>query len=428
MSRATTSAPDHAGVLALARGARQAADAIASLSTQAKDRVLRDVADAIASRAGAVLDANALDVADARTTGLADAKLRRLVLTDGALSQVCEGVRQVADLPDPVGQVTSERTVPTGLRVRRVRSPLGVIAMIYESRPAVTIDAFALCFKSGNACILRGGREAARSAGALASIARDVLRQHALPEAALTPASHLSRGEVAHLLTLEGLIDLAIPRGGPELIASVRAVARVPVVFHGSGVCHIYADKALHTSEDLAMATRVCVSAKASAPATCNAAECVLVHQDLAPTLLPMLMREFASAGVRVRADAGALPLMAGAEPATDADFGREFLALVIAVKVVASIDEAVAHIREHSSSHSEAILTRDPAAGERFTREVRSSCVLVNASTRFNDGFSLGLGAEIGIATTRVHAYGPMGLEDLTCQRWIVEGDGQVR
>jgi glutamate-5-semialdehyde dehydrogenase len=358
----------------------------------------------------------------AERAGLPSAKLRRLELTPAGLARVRAGLEQVAALPDPVGEVTRDRVMPGGLRVRRVRAPLGVVAMIFEARPAVTIDAFALCFKSGNACLLKGGREAAGASRVLAEIARDALTANGCPADAITSLADASRDELRHLLTLDRWIDLVIPRGGTDLIRFVREHSKIPTVQHYQGVCHVFVDE----SADLDMAERVCVTAKTSAPATCNAAECVLVHERIAPVFAPRLAEAYLRAGVEVRADGAAAG--PGTIPAREEDWGREFLDMVVAVKIVRDIDGAIEHIARYGSNHTEAILTRDEANAARFTREVQSSCVVVNASTRFNDGFELGLGAEIGISTSKVHAYGPMGLEELTTQRYIVEGDGQTR
>lgn len=414
-----------------ASGARRASGALAALSTDAKNTVLGKLADALERESGALLEANRADMAAARAAGLADAKLRRLELTEKGVRQLADGLRQVAALPDPVGLVTRDERLPTGLRVRKVRSPLGVVCMIYEARPGVTVDAFALCFKAGNACILKGGREAARSNEALARLAHGALRDVGAPETALTLLTTSDREELRHLLTLREQIDLVIPRGGVELIRFVAEHSRIPTVQHFQGVCHIYVDE----SADFEKALEICITAKVNAPATCNAAECILVHEKIAGTFLARLVARYAQAGVEVRTDARAMEHLrsagaggAGVRAAAPDDWGREFLDLVVALKVVPGIDEAVGHIQRFNSNHTEAILTRSEANAARFTREIQSSCVVVNASTRFNDGFSLGLGAEIGISTSRIHAYGPMGLEELTTQRWIVEGDGQTR
>jgi glutamate-5-semialdehyde dehydrogenase len=299
--------------------------------------------------------------------------------------------------------------------------------MIYEARPGVTVDAFSLCFKSGNTCLLKGGREALRTNALLHNIINDVLASESTHLTGCVQLLGPDREALAQLLTLSDLVDLVIPRGGTDLIRWVAEHSRIPTIQHYQGVCHIYVDAAA----DLDMALSICVSAKTSAPATCNAAECVLVHRDVAGRFVPRLARAYQNAGVEVRADERALACAgptATVTPASPADFGREFLDLVVALKVVESMDEAIAHIAAYGSSHTEAIVTRTASVSDEFARRVQSACVAINASTRFNDGFSLGLGAEIGISTSRLHAYGPMGLEELTTQRWVVEGDGHTR
>lgn len=409
-----------------ARRAKDASRAIAALPPSVKDAVLISLAGAIACEAPAILAANAADLDAARRDALSEAKLRRLELTESSLAQLAESLRQIAAMPDPVGSVSRAWDVPSGLHVERVRTPLGVVAMIFEARPAVTVDAFALCFKAGNACILKGGREAARSNRALAALIRRALIEHHAPEHAITLLTTSDRDELRRLLSLSELIDLVIPRGGESLIRFVREHSRIPTVQHDKGVCHIFVDE----SADPIDAADLCLSAKASAPATCNALECVLVHRAIAPAFAPRLASACAAAGVELRADGRFRALAGGATiaPATDADWGAEFLDLILAAKVVDSIDDAIAHIARFTSGHTESILTRDDANAGRFCREVTSSCVLVNASTRFNDGFQLGLGAEIGISTSRIHWYGPMGLEGLTIERFVVRGSGQRR
>lgn len=409
-----------------ARTAKDASRAIAALPSPVKDAVLTTLADTIEREAPALLAANRDDLEAARRDALPEPRLRRLELTASSLAQFAQGLRQIAAMPDPVGLVTRAWDVPSGLHVERVRTPLGVVAMIYEARPGVTVDAFALCFKAGNACILKGGREAVRSNEALAALARRALLDHNAPPDAITLLTTSDRDELRRLLSLSDLIDLVIPRGGESLIRFVREHSRIPTVQHDKGVCHIFVDE----TADPGDAADLCLTAKAGAPATCNALECVLVHRAIAPAFAPRLASACAAAGVELRADEHFRALAGGSPvtPATDADWGAEFLDLILAAKVVDSIDDAIAHIARSSSGHTEAILTRDEANAERFCREVTSSCVLVNASTRFNDGFQLGLGAEIGISTSRVHWYGPMGLEGLTIERFVVRGSGQRR
>ncbi len=411
-------------LVATARAARVAGRQLAALGAPAKESALRALADALLAARSEIVAASRADVAAAST--LPSARQARLLLDERGVDRLAAGVRQLADLPDPVGRVSDERTVPSGLRVARVRSPLGVVCMIYEARPGVAVDAFALCFKAGNACILKGGREAAGATAVLVRIVRRVLAAAGLPEAAVTDLSALERERLPELLALRDHIDLVIPRGGEPLIRFVAEHSRIPTIQHFRGVCHVYVDAAA----DLDIAENLCVNGKVSAPATCNATECVLVHSAVAGVFVPRLLRAMSAKGVDVRACPRTLALAGGAAcvPATPDDFGREFLDLVLAVKVVDSLDAALDHIAAHGSDHTEAIATRDAAAADEFARRCGSSCVLINAGTRFNDGFELGLGAEIGISTSRLHAYGPMGLEDLTIRRWVVRGDGHVR
>ncbi len=415
----------HPAIEETARRAREASRLLAKLPGATKDAVLRTLADSIDAERANLRGANAADLDAARAAGLSGAKLRRLELTDASLAQMAEGVRQIAAMQDPVNRVSRSWDVPvSGLHVERVRTPLGVIAMIYEARPGVTVDAFALCFKSGNACLLKGGREAARSNGALVALAHGALAAHGVPTDALALITTSDRDEIRRMLTLSDLIDLVIPRGGESLIRFVHDHSRIPTVQHFHGVCHIFVD-ATADAED---AADLCATAKTSAPATCNALECVLVHRTIAPRFAPLFAERCGRDGVEVRADDRFRALAPGCAAATDADWGTEFLDLIVAVRVVDSMDEAIAHIARHGSNHTESILTADDANAERFCREVTSSCVLVNASTRFNDGFQLGLGAEIGISTSKVHWYGPMGLEGLTSGRFVVQGHGQRR
>lgn len=411
-------------ILDVARRVHAAAAEAALLPTGTKNAVLKDMAARIECDARLVQQANEEDLAAARDAGLGDAKLRRLALPDATLAQMCAGLRLIAELPDPVGRITREYTVPSGLLVRKVRSPLGVILMVYEARPSVTVDAFALCLKSGNACLLKGGREAARTNGALAERIRAALTAcHVSPDVAgfLTTSD---RDVMEKLLTLDQYIDLVIPRGGAELVRFVGEHARMPVLRHFQGVCHIFVD----ASADLDSALEICAIAKTSAPATCNAVEAVLVHRDIADEFVTKLTARYRHEGVEVRGDPSVCALAQEAVPATDDDWGREFLDLIVAVKVVPDIEAAIGHIRQYGSNHTDAILTTSEDHAKLFTDRVGSSCTLVNASTRFNDGFQLGLGAEIGISTSRLHAYGPMGLEELTTQRYVVRGTGQAR
>jgi glutamate-5-semialdehyde dehydrogenase len=371
-----------------------------------------------------VLAANLADVAAAREAGLAEAMVDRLVLDERRLDAVAGAVTEVAGFDDPVGQVLGMKRRPSGLLVGQVRIPLGVVAMIYESRPNVTVDAAALCLKSGNAVLLRGGKEAARSNAALGTLVQEAIASVGLPPDAVQIVPPLGRDETKILVGLTGLIDLAIPRGGEGLIRFVAEHARVPVIQHYKGVCHLYVDE----GADLEMAMRLAENGKLSRPGVCNALECLVVHRAEAAALLGALGALQTTRGLEIRGDAEACALLPGAKRADDGDWGQEFLAPILAVRVVGSFDEALAHIERYGSQHTEAICTRSYEHGQRFLREVDASMVLINASTRFNDGGELGLGAEIGISTTKLHAYGPMGLESLTALKWIGYGDGQTR
>lgn len=408
----------------LALSAKAASRTLATLSAATKNAVLEDLAEALLQNSDALVRANEHDLAAAQAAGLSPAKLARLSLTQATIAQLARGLRQVAGLPDPVGQVVQDRTVPSGLRVKRVRVPLGVIAMIYEARPAVTIDAFALCFKAGNACILKGGREASASNQALASVAHAVLAEHGLPAEALTLITGTDREDLKELLVQSDAIDLVIPRGAEPLIRFVHEHSRIPTIQHFKGVCHLY----VHQSADLQQALEVVINAKVSSPATCNALECVLVDRAVAAEFLPALEQRCAKVGVEVRASERAHSWMPSAHRAAEEDFGHEFLDLILAVEIVEHVEQSIEHIARYGSGHTDGILAEDQDVVEQFVSRVGSSCVVVNASTRFNDGFQLGLGAEIGISTTRLHAYGPMGLEELTISRFVVHGDGHTR
>ncbi len=407
-----------------AEAARDAAQYVATLTTEQKNDYLRDLAGALIDAEEDILKANAADIARAEEDGLSMPKLKRLGITAESLAQMAEGLRQVADLHDPVAQVTRDKTLENGLRVTRVRCPLGVVMMIYESRPNVTIDAFSLCFKSGNACILKGGKEAQASNEALASVIHATLRDHDLPEEALVLVGSGGREAVAELLTFDDCIDLVIPRGGETLIRYVSENSSIPTVQHFHGICHVYVD----ADADLEQALEISVTGKTSAPATCNATEAVLVHEDVAAKFLPNLVAGYKEAEVEVRGDEAVRAVDPDVSAAAAEDWGHEFLDMIVAVKVVPDMDAAIDHIRRFGSDHTDTIVTENAQTAATFTQRVQSSCTLVNASTRFNDGFQLGMGAEIGISTSRVHAYGPMGLEELTSQRFVVEGAGHVR
>lgn len=408
----------------IAGQAKTAAALLATCPTAAKNAVLTDLARRLEAESAAILQANERDLQAAREAGLPAPRMSRLKLTGAAIEQMAAGLRQIAALPDPVGAVTRSYRVPSGLEVSRVRCPLGVVMMIYEARPNVTIDAFALCFKSGNACILKGGREAAHTNQVLAHHATEALSNAGLSRSSVILLTSSDRDSLKALLKLDRYIDLVIPRGGAELIQFVHEHSRIPTVQHFHGICHIFVDAAA----DLEQALEICTTAKTSYPAACNAVEAVLVHERVAPGFVPRLVQRYHEAGVEVRGDPAVCALAAQTVPASDDDWGCEFLDLVVAVKVVPDFDAAISHIAAFGSNHTDAIITADPETAQRFTQHVQSSCTLVNASTRFNDGYQLGLGAEIGISTSKIHAYGPMGLEELTTQRYIVRGNGQTR
>ena len=403
---------------------RDAATAIASLPTEAKNTLLRAMADALLADEAVILAANARDIEAAAAKGIGSAMLDRLRLDTARLQGIAAAVREVAELPDPVGQVTRAYDRPNGIHVERVRVPLGVIAMIYEARPNVTADAAALCLKAGNAVILRGGSEAIHSNTAIAASLKRALRDAGLPEAVLTLVEDLRRETILELIQLSDIIDLVIPRGGEGLIRFVAEHARVPVIKHYKGVCHQYVDAG--ADEDLALA--LLVDGKVSRPSACNALETLLVHRDIAPSFLPKAAAALRARGVDLRVDEAGRAWIPDAAAATEEDFAAEFLDLVLAIGVVDNLDAAIAHIRRHTSDHTEVIVTRDPAHADAFVHALRSAVVMVNASSRFSDGGELGLGAEIGISTTRLHSYGPMGLEALTVERFVVRGEGQVR
>ena len=407
-----------------AEACRAAVPAIAALAADAKRSLLHAMAAALEARTAQVLEANARDLRAAEAKGLSGAMLDRLKLNPERVGGIANALREVAALPDPVGRVTREETRPNGIRVQRVRIPLGVIAMIYEARPNVTADAAALCLMAGNAVILRGGSEAIHSNLAIAAALHAALAAHGLPEAAVTVLEDLSREAMVELLQLSDLIDLAIPRGGEGLIRFVAEHARVPVIKHYKGVCHLYVDRAA----DLDLALGLLIDGKTSRPGVCNALETLLVHRDVAAAFLPRAAQALAERGVELRGDEVGRALVPAMLAASDDDYAAEFLALILAVRVVDDLDEAIAHIRRYGSDHTEVIATRDEAVAERFVQALRCAVVMVNASSRFSDGGELGLGAEIGISTTRLHAYGPMGAESLTVERFVVHGEGQLR
>ena len=412
------------GIRDLALACRAAGAAVAALSTEAKKAVLLEMAATLDAQAADILAANARDVAAATEKDLPAAMIDRLRLDGARLAGVVAAIRDVAALPDPVGRVTHNETRPNGLRVERVRIPLGLIAMIYESRPNVTADAAALCFYAGNAVLLRGGSEAIHSNLAIAAALRTALHRQGLPEAAITLVEDLRRETVLQLLQLTDIVDLAIPRGGVGLIRFVAEHARVPVIKHYQGVCHLYVDR----DADVDAALRLAIDGKVTRPSACNSLETLLVHADIAPRFLPLASEALRRRGVELRGCERSRALDPAIGPASDDDYAAEYLDLILSVRVVDDIEAAIAHIRRFGSDHTEVIATRDEHAADAFVGALRSAVVLVNASSRFSDGGELGLGAEIGISTTRLHAYGPMGAESLTIERYVVRGDGQVR
>ncbi len=409
--------------------AKAASRRLAYLSTDIKNRALANIADDIVARKSKILAANKIDYAEAKASGMSEAMLDRLLLNTNRLEGIARDVRSVAALPDPVGEVFDMRTMPNGLLIGRKRVPLGVIGVIYESRPNVTVDISVLCLKSGNAVILRGGREAIHSNLALAAVIQKAARRAGVPDGAVQYIENTDRDLVNHMLKLNDVIDLLIPRGGTELINFVARNATMPVVTGGIGVCHTYVDK----KADVAKAVAIVFNAKVQRPTVCNALDTVLVHAEIAPSFLPLMAKELAKADVELRCDDKALSLLKKqrglkTRKATAKDWGTEFLGLIAGVRVIASLDDALAHIERYGSGHSEAIITEDYGSAMRFLNAVDAACVYVNASTRFTDGGQFGLGAEVGISTQKMHARGPMGLKELTSYKWIIFGNGQVR
>jgi len=408
----------------LALAARAAQAAVAACDAATRRALIVAMAAQLEARLDVVLRANADDLRRAATAGAGKAVLDRLLLDAGRVRGMAAALREVAAQPDPLGAITRSERRPNGIMVERQRIPLGLVAMIYEARPNVTAEAAALCLKAGNAVLLRGGSEAAASNAAIAACLHAALRDVGMPEAAVSLVADTAREHVLELLQLTDLVDLAIPRGGESLIRFVAEHARVPVIKHYKGVCHLYVDRAA----DIGTAIGLLIDGKVSRPGVCNALETLLVHRDIADEFLAPALAELRAHAVEVRGDARTRAIDAGVLPATEADYAAEFLDLVIAVRVVDSLDQAIAHIRQYGSDHTEVIATADPVAADAFVRAIRSSAVMVNASSRFNDGGQLGLGAEIGISTTRLHAYGPMGAESLTIERFVVRGEGQLR
>ena len=423
-----------------ARAAREASRELARLSTEVKNRILVNIADALETKQQPILDANALDYAAGKDDGLTESLLDRLLLTGDRLDALASDVRQVASLPDPVGESLESRTMPNGLLIDRRRVPLGVIGSIYESRPNVTIDISVLCLKSGNACVLRGGKESMHSNAALAALVRDSIFRAGGPVESVQFIDNPDRSLINAILGMKEYIDLLVPRGGDALIRFVAENASMAAVTGGIGVCHTYIDRDAH----LEKAANIVFNAKVQRPSVCNALDTVIVHSEIAPQCLPRIARELTEAGVELHCDRRALSILGpnptspeaatdGSRvgsilPANEEDWGTEFLSLLASVKVVDSLDDALDHIETYGSGHSEAIVTEDREAAQRFLDEVDASAVFVNASTRFNDGGQFGLGAEVGISTQKFHARGPMGLKELMSYKWVVIGDGQVR
>jgi len=412
----------------LGQRAKAAARQLATVSTADKNAALRAIAAQLRADMDTILAANEQDVADAHTNGLSDALIDRLRLTPARLEAIATDVEHVVELHDPVGERFDERTLPNGLRVHRRRVPIGVIGVIYEARPNVTVDVATLCLKTGNAVILRGGKETTRSNAALVQSIQNALQATGLPDDAVQVIADPSRERVLELLRLDQYVDMIIPRGGAGLHRFCREHATIPVITGGIGVCHIYVD----SSANVEQAVPIIHNAKVQRPSVCNALDTLLVERSIAPQLLPLVAADLAAAGVELRVADEALPLLtdkgATVVPATPSDWGTEFLALILSIKLVAGLDEALEHIQRYSTGHSDAILTEDAATATRFIDEVDSAAVLVNASTRFNDGGQLGLGAEVAVSTQKLHARGPMALQELTTYKWVVEGNGHVR
>ena len=420
------------------KAAKAASRKLAFLSTEVKNKALLNIAEALIDKLNEILAANKIDYDEAKASGMNEAMLDRLMLSPSRLEGIAQDTKTVAALPDPVGEVFEMRTLPNGLQISKRRVPLGVIGAIYESRPNVTIDISSLCLKSGNAVILRGGKEAINSNTALARVAQEACDQAGVPDGAIQLIESTERTLVNHMLKMKGIIDLMIPRGGAGLIKLVSENTSMPVLTGGIGVCHTYVDK----SADLNKAVAIAYNAKVQRPTVCNALDCILVHNEIAPAYLPAIAKEWAKAGVEMHCDKRAMAILKQCHceqseatspplklvPAVDEDWGKEYLSLKAAIKVVDSLDEALGHIEKYGSGHSEAIVTEDYSAAMRFLNEVDAACVYANASTRFTDGSQFGLGAEIGISTQKFHARGPMALKELTSYKWIILGTGQVR
>lgn len=412
-------------LMTIAWAAKAAKADVARLGTDDKNRGLKAIACALEAHTAEILAANAVDIEAGRANGLNEGLIDRLTLTEARIADIAEGCRQVAALPDPIGELLWQKTRPNGLKIGLKRVPMGVIGIIYEARPNVTVDAAALCFKAGSACILRGGKEAFHSSMCLTQLMRGALKQQGLPEDAINLVEDTSRDSANEMMRLNGFLDVLIPRGGAGLIQAVVKNATVPVIETGTGNCHVYVD----ASADLDMAAKILVNAKCQRISVCNAAESLLVHQDVAAQFLPMAAKALAPDHVKLHGCPRTREILGDAVlPADESDYAREYLDYEISVKVVDSLDEAIAHINKYNTGHSECIVTESYASSQKFLEEVDAAAVYVNASTRFTDGFVFGFGAEIGISTQKLHARGPMGLEALTSQKYIIYGNGQVR
>lgn len=412
-------------ILAMAKKAREAASLVAALPSSKRKAVLLKIADNLVRREEEIIASNEKDVVEGKKNGLSNAMIDRLALDSDRIAAIASGIREIADQPDPVGEITKMWTRPNGLLVGKMRIPLGVVGIIYESRPNVTADAAALCLKSGNAVLLRGGSEALESNLAIGRIIQGSLSEEGIPKEAVQVIPIADRKAIFEMVQLEDYLDLIIPRGGEGLIRFVVENSRVPVIKHYKGVCHIFVDETADTD----MAENICINAKVQRPGVCNAMETLLVHEAISREFLPGMVKKFRELGVEVRGCEKTQSLCPGdVVPATEEDWPTEYLDLILSVKVVSGLDEAISHIETYGSAHTESIVTRDYSNAQRFLRRVNSSVVLVNASTRFSDGQQLGLGAEIGISTTKLHAFGPMGAQDLTTTKFVIFGEGQVR
>ncbi|HEX5038443.1 MAG TPA: glutamate-5-semialdehyde dehydrogenase [bacterium] len=409
---------------ALCKKAREAAPVVAKLTTEAKNRLLAETADALEARQAEIIKANQKDLKSVFAKKLAPAMVDRLTLTPKRISEMAKGLREVAALPDPVGETVKDWTRPNGLKIRKVRIPLGVVGIIYESRPNVTIDAAGLCLKSGNAVVLRGGSEAIHSNIILGKILKDVLKKNGVDPAIVQVIDTPDRKAMEIFVKQAKSIDVMIPRGGESLMKWMEEHSKIPVIKHDKGVCHVYVDE----SADAEMAEKIALNGKVQRPGVCNALETLVVNEKIAPTFLPHALKRLQDAGVEIRGDDKVRKLVPNVKKATEKDWGTEYLDLILAVKTVPNLDAAIKHIQKYGSLHTETIVTKDESRAREFLNRLDSSVVLWNASTRFNDGGQLGLGAEIGISTTKLHAFGPMGLEELTTTKFVVTGNGQIR